>query len=952
MTHVAGRRSAGWVAGLALALGAFVGCPAAAAPPPPAVPGYDRLTAEAKADAITRGQLLLGELNCLRCHKPEANERVQLRPAPDLSAVGSRVTPQWLSAYLADPQAAKPGTAMPNVFHASAPAARDGAVEALAHYLASLGGPLPPATEEGTKLDAEAGEKLFHSVGCVACHAPVGKEGKPLDTKVPSVPLGDLASKTTVDALAAFLREPHKARPSGRMPSLYLSPQESRSLAVYLLRDQLDNPQTKDAAPVAMKGLKVTYWETDAADARAETLDKLPGGKPAGRATTISAKIPGTRQNGWAARFTGAVKVPRDGRYTFILSSDDGSRLYVGGKQLINNDGVHANTEKRGQVELTAGTHPFAVTYFQGAGEAELKVEWAGPGMRRQAIPADALVSVDGKPMVPTGTDPAFAVDPQKAGRGRQMFSMLGCASCHAVPGQQSMRPYKPLAAVNVDAADGCLSPQPRRAVPNYYLSDGQREALKAAIKSAADLAKPLDAKEQVTHAMAALNCYACHKRDAAGGPTDDRQPYFTMTAEFDMGEEGRIPPHLTNVGGKLKPEAIDKIVTEAKLHVRPALATRMPQFTKATAGGLVAALPKADAATDAKAGQQPPAFSEPLAKDGRVLMGVRGLGCVNCHGVLGNKSLGMPAPDLTTAHERLRYGWYNALMHDPNAVNPGTRMPGYWPGDVVPIPKLGGDTAQGQIDALYNYVALGTSMALPAGLAPTGKTELTPTEEPILHRTFFAGVGPRTVLVGYPEQLNVAFDANLVRLATVWRGRFFDTKGMWDGRGGSATGPLGTDVVSLPALGTFAFLPDPAAPWPRPIPDPADGKVARNLGGRFLGYDLDKERRPTFRYKLGDVEVREQPLPRLQPGGAQLTRKFELAGKAADLHLLAAVGKAIEPKSPTEFVADGKVTVRLKGFAADAKAVVRDGGDGTKQLVVPVRLDVGKATFEVEISW
>ena len=61
--------------------------------------------------------------------------------------------------------------------------------------------------------------------------------------KVPSVPLPNLAEKTTVDHLEAFLRDPLKERPSSRMPNLGLSHDEARSIAVYLLRDQLTNPQ-------------------------------------------------------------------------------------------------------------------------------------------------------------------------------------------------------------------------------------------------------------------------------------------------------------------------------------------------------------------------------------------------------------------------------------------------------------------------------------------------------------------------------------------------------------------------------------------------------------------------------------------------------------------------------------------------------------------------------------
>ena len=52
------------------------------------------------------------------------------------------------------------------------------------------------------------------------------------------MPLGQLASKTTPQALALFLANPLHARPSGRMPSLNLTNDEARAIAAYLLREQ------------------------------------------------------------------------------------------------------------------------------------------------------------------------------------------------------------------------------------------------------------------------------------------------------------------------------------------------------------------------------------------------------------------------------------------------------------------------------------------------------------------------------------------------------------------------------------------------------------------------------------------------------------------------------------------------------------------------------------------
>src|SRR5436189_2202563 len=84
---------------------------------PPRVLGFERMHAAAGSDAIAAGQLLLGELNCTSCHQadPSLSTVIQRKPAPILDTVCSRVKPQYLMKFLADPQATKPATTMPNV---------------------------------------------------------------------------------------------------------------------------------------------------------------------------------------------------------------------------------------------------------------------------------------------------------------------------------------------------------------------------------------------------------------------------------------------------------------------------------------------------------------------------------------------------------------------------------------------------------------------------------------------------------------------------------------------------------------------------------------------------------------------------------------------------------------------------------------------------------------------
>jgi mono/diheme cytochrome c family protein len=938
------------VAAVGLVLAALAAGPAGAAEAEsvePVVPGYYRLRDEAKdVNPSELGQLLIGELNCTQCHKADDAKRIEPKGAPDLAGIGARATPQWIRAYLSDPHGVKPGATMPDVFHASEPQAKAGAVEFLTHFLASLGGPMQPSAVEGTTVLAAQGKQLYHTVGCVACHAP---EQGLADPKVPSVPHGDLAGKYTVESLTDFLLDPHKTRPAGRMPSLHLSVKDAQAIAIYLLRAQLENPQGgDDAPPLRSPGLKYELYDrTVFPNVDLATFGTVQPTSD-GTVAVPTLDLPDRRSdNQFGVKFTGIIAIPRDGTYTFVTRSDDGSRLYVGGRQVVENEGIHPATDKSGTVDLKAGDHEFIVTYFEGDGEQELSVSWQGPDIPLQRIPADVLFKIGGRRMEPVGTHEPFRLDPQKVQMGARMFGVLGCANCHQVPGIQATRPAPALAQLQ-DPEGGCLAEEPAKGLPDYKLSEEQRAFIGEALADAASLAEPLEGEARVTRTMSALNCYACHRRGDVGGATDDRRDLFTMVKDFDMGDEGRLPPRLTGVGGKLKPEAMDQIIHEGKLHVRTHhMATRMPRFSKERMEGFVATVQALDDGGKNVA-PPPPEFSETAVRDGRTLVGTKanGMGCTNCHGVAGVPSLGMPALDLSLTVERLKPRWFTELLLDPNGKNPGTRMPAFWFQGTVAYPDVAGGTAEGQIDAIWSYLSLGKSMGLPPGLQANGAGyELMPAGEPLIHRTFMTDVGPRAILVGSPDGLHVAFDANAVRLAKAWRGKFFDARAGRDARGGAFAGPLGTDVIDLPAGPSFAALAGPDAPWPAPKPG------ERNVGGRFRGYRTAPDGQPTFLYVFETVQVEETPRAVLRKDGAVLVRQFTLKGEdVSGLKFLAASGAKIEGGDGGVWTVDDKLKVRLD---PRLKPVVRGGGGGgAKQLLVPVALTEGQATFDVEMSW
>ncbi|HQT90531.1 MAG TPA: alpha-L-fucosidase [Candidatus Kryptobacter bacterium] len=93
----------------------------------------------------------------------------------------------------------------------------------------------------------------------------------------------------------------------------------------------------------------------------------------------------------YGVEYTGYIMVPKNGIYIFYTNSDDGSKLYVGGKLVVDNDGLHGGTEKKGVASLAEGYHPIRVEFFQATGSEELQVQYEGPGIAKQPIPDSML---------------------------------------------------------------------------------------------------------------------------------------------------------------------------------------------------------------------------------------------------------------------------------------------------------------------------------------------------------------------------------------------------------------------------------------------------------------------------------------------------------------------------------------------------------------------------------
>ena len=92
------------------------------------------------------------------------------------------------------------------------------------------------------------------------------------------------------------------------------------------------------------------------------------------------------RKDKFAFRFSAYVDIVEAGEYTFQTTSDDGSKLFIDGVEIVNNDGLHNMVAKSGTVVLKPGMAKIEVGYFEAAYGEGFKVSYKVPGGSLEAI--------------------------------------------------------------------------------------------------------------------------------------------------------------------------------------------------------------------------------------------------------------------------------------------------------------------------------------------------------------------------------------------------------------------------------------------------------------------------------------------------------------------------------------------------------------------------------------
>lgn len=545
---------------------------------------------------------------------------------------------------------------------------------------------------------------------------------------------------------------------------------------------------------------------------------------------------------------------------------------------------------------------------------------------------------------------------------GRRLFGELGCANCHSHPQVQPAM-ARPLASLQSEThTEYCAGKG--RGTPSYPLSSVQKAAIQRALRELTAVA-PTDRSSELTNivdlTLLQLNCFACHHRSGRGGPGADQWQFFQNIQQVDIGDEGRIPPTLDAVGWKMKTPWLQKVL-EGQARVRPHFQVRMPTFPQ-HAQSLAIGLHEVDRpsreietlsgslSTELPAEIRATAATPDDLESGRHLFN---LGCVQCHSLRGEALPGVVGVDVAEPAKRFQPAWFRAFLLNPGVFKKNTRMPTFFPQGRSADPAILDGDVERQIAAIWNYLNA-AQHPLPDKLQQARQQdfELIPQESTIVLRTFMdqKSAGTHAIAVGFPEKVHFAFDANSVRLAEIWKGRFLNSYGTWFDRFAPAAVPLGDRNTLLPARAWYSA-------------DSASDErfIADHQHPVFQGYRVDSNGTPTFLYQFDGVQIEDRIMP-IDSVSLKRTLTFNAATEQSSSVLWLAVLNDI----PADDVDDPDVNGVSSDSPGAATYSTRSGLQATvtgaaKSKLVPqnrstewliaVRMRQGRAQLEVIYRW
>lgn len=104
----------------------------------------------------------------------------------------------------------------------------------------------------------------------------------------------------------------------------------------------------------------------------------------------FAAPAEGMGKDTFSVRWTGKIEARVDGQHTFLIKADNGARLWVDGKLLVNTG--KGSAQSKGTINLKAGkSYSIRVEYYDNRDVAMVRLLWQAKGLRRQVVPESQL---------------------------------------------------------------------------------------------------------------------------------------------------------------------------------------------------------------------------------------------------------------------------------------------------------------------------------------------------------------------------------------------------------------------------------------------------------------------------------------------------------------------------------------------------------------------------------
>ena len=603
-----------------------------------------------QAPRLNRGLALVDRLGCYGCHKMRGfADRPKVGPI--LTRITAKTNTDWAARWIKNPKAFRPSSRMPRLFglpNNQAPEdveREDAEILGIVAYLTSKAERFPTTPLPG-RGDARRGERLVKTVGCMGCHA-IEK-----DEAAPDVLLA--RNRREAPDPIAFERRfgPDLSRVGSKVRAEWLFQ--------WVQNPHAYNPGTR------MPSLRLTRDEALDVTAYLMTLrDDTP------EAERVAAPLPRPEARDRALlAFFGQRMTPEDARAK-LEGMSGRERDILLGERTIARYGCF-------------GCH--LIPGFENT--PAIGVDLSEEGSKHASLLYFGYVPID-------HTTPAWFFQKLKAPRS---FDEGKVAEFYD-----------------------------RLRMPQFDFTDDEALAVTTVLQGLTKERVPLESTRRLSARDEAVevghrlirdyNCQGCHLYEEAGGAIRTSIAR-NLVAEGRSPEEAEsiapsfAPPILDGEGDKVQPDWLFGFL-KGPTPIRPWLSARMPTFgfTDKEADSLVHHFAAKDQRTFPfeTFTHQPP--TGPALRAAQSLMSPDVFNCWSCHQQGARKPEGPPegwAPDLTLAHERLNPDWIARWIADPQRLQPGTKMPTFYPPDDpaggAPPDILGGQP-QRQIDVLRDYI-------------------------------------------------------------------------------------------------------------------------------------------------------------------------------------------------------------------------------------------------------